>query len=262
MKIVIFTGGVGIQLFQYQLYAYLRSKGYTVCYKDETMSGMSHYGFELEKYFRVDVQPLSGPFYWMMKCFWHFFPQQYEASKATDRHYSEDKLFFAGYWLDKRFYSTAVRFKELTLSNRNWKLLEEIRQTDSISIHVRRGDYLQPQSISRFSGICTEAYYQHAIDRLKSEFKHPVFYVFSDDIEWCKEHLQVPDARYIDWNTGTDSIYDMFLMSKCKANIIANSAFSYWAGRISGNIQVVYPKRWFADLPAPDIFPIDWIGIG
>ena len=91
----------------------------------------------------------------------------------------------------------------------------------------------------------------------------PKFYVFSDDIAWVKNNLKLKNEVFVDWNIGKDSIYDMYLMSQAKANVIANSTFSYWGAYLNEKTRiVVYPKKWFASkFIAPNIFPDDWFGI-
>lgn len=93
------------------------------------------------------------------------------------------------------------------------------------------------------------------------KFHRPTFFVFSDDIPWVKKNMSIPDAYYIDWNKHEDSYLDMYLMSQCKANIIANSTFSFW-GAILGNEKemVIRPKRWIGN-DVPDIFPSSWFSI-
>jgi hypothetical protein len=105
-------------------------------------------------------------------------------------------------------------------------------------------------------------YYSQAIALCREKLGTSVrFFFFSDDIAWVKENIQVENAEYIDWNTGKESIYDMYLMSQASANIIANSTFSYWAAFLNKrNRLVVYPKNWFANGWIPgDIFPDDWV---
>ena len=88
------------------------------------------------------------------------------------------------------------------------------------------------QNLVIFGNICTQKYYHDAIRIITEKVNDAVFYVFSDDISWVQTHLDIPNAVYVNWNTGESSIYDMYLMSSCKYNIIANSTFSYWAGTI------------------------------
>ena len=263
MKIVLITGGVGNQLFQYVFCRYLQSKGHRVYIKDETHASLSHNGFELNKYFKIDLKPIPKWIYPFLKCYWHFLPKLYEMRKSRDKNLDESRLFFMGYWLNKRFWlpSTRIQFRQLPLNEKNSAVLQQILQSESVSIHVRRGDYLKLGCFQRFGGICTEAYYQQAVSVVEQQVKQPKYFVFSDDIPWSRENLSIQDPVYVEWNQGDDSIYDMYLMSRCKYHIIANSTFGYWGAFISQDPLVVYPKKWFADKPAPDIFPDDWIGI-
>lgn len=117
------------------------------------------------------------------------------------------------------------------------------------------------QNLVIFGNICTQKYYHDAIRIITEKVNDAVFYVFSDDISWVQTHLDIPNAVYVNWNTGESSIYDMYLMSSCKYNIIANSTFSYWAARLNKKTNmVIYPSKWYNTF-TPDIFPESWCGI-
>ena len=104
-------------------------------------------------------------------------------------------------------------------------------------------------------------YYIKAIKYMSTKYTNPRFFIFSNDSEWCKENIASPNSIYVDWNTGNDSIYDMYLMSKCESIIIANSTFSYWAAKLNSNADiVVYPLKWFKQRSI-DLFPDNWVGI-
>lgn len=91
----------------------------------------------------------------------------------------------------------------------------------------------------------------------------PSFYVFSDDIEWVKQNLSLPNAHYIDWNQGNDSWQDMMLMSHCRNHIICNSTFSWWGAWLNPrkNKTVIVPSRWFMKEETPYIYPVSWIKV-
>ena len=258
MKIVIFKGGIGNQLFQYCLIDYLSKKGYKVYYRDETFG---HNGLEIHKYFDVKLKRLPRWLDYIYRKVREKYPSTFNRLSTIDDVYDESKIRFDGYWQDKDYMSPEldITFKDLPLNERNKDILESIKSTNSVSIHVRRGDYLKYPE--RYGGICTANYYAKALNIIKEKVANPFFYIFSDDIEWCRENMKISDAEYIDWNKGNDSIYDMFLMSKCKANIIANSTFSYWGAMIANNDIVAYPKKWFANGIPRRIFLDKWIGI-
>lgn len=108
----------------------------------------------------------------------------------------------------------------------------------SASLHVRRGDYLKfPDT----HPVCDKSYYDKALTLLNEE--HESVLIFSNDQEWCKSNLEYENCIFI---KDLDYI-EMYLMSKCKNNIIANSSFSWWAAWMNNNKnkKVIYPSRWF-----------------
>ena len=181
--------------------------------------------------------------------------------RVDDSNFDIKQTIFDGYWHNQAFYVQDLKFKKLNLNMKNAKVFDLITKTNSVSIHVRRGDYLAPNNLEIFGGICTLEYYKQAIEEIKKRLSNPKFFIFSNDIEWCEENFKELQPTYISWNAGNDSIYDMYLMSCCKANIIANSSFSYWGARLGTNNIVVYPNKWFNNQPTPDIFDESWISI-
>ncbi len=101
-------------------------------------------------------------------------------------------------------------------------------QENSVGVHIRRGDYLDPENAGMFGGICTDAYYETAINYVREQLPDAHFYMFSDDPAYLKEHFQGAEYTIVDWNRGADSFFDCELMSRCRANICANSTFSFW----------------------------------
>jgi hypothetical protein len=117
----------------------------------------------------------------------------------------------------------------------------------SISLHVRRGDYKAPQ-FNSFFGTVPESYYREVVGYMRSNIGDPVYFVFSDDIAWCKSNLDLGDnAVFVDWNSGADSYKDLVMMSCCNHNVIANSTFSWWGAWLNENPSkiIVAPRRWF-----------------
>lgn len=151
------------------------------------------------------------------------------------------------------------------LSSKNQEITEHIKSLNSISVHVRRWDYMSEKNKSLY-GTCDLDYYKRAIRIIQEKINSPVFFFFSDDIEWVKENLQVENnSYYIDWNTGEQSYEDMRLMSLCKHNIIANSSFSWWGAWLNNNKEklVIAPEKWFNSdtINYKDIVPETWIKI-
>jgi hypothetical protein len=263
MKIIVFQGGLGNQIFQYAFYRF-QKKNYPQL-KWIFASGNSHNGFELNKWF--DVEMVHANFLWrIIFRIVHFLKVKgiHDYIIDADANPEKNGIFISGYWQNKKYYQKHfLNFKKLKLSSQNEDIKKRMQSTQSIAIHIRRGDYLQPPYDKIYSGICTIEYYQHAIQIIKMHFDNPQFFIFSDDIEWVKENLKIPNSIFIDWNKGHNSIYDMYLMSHTKANIIANSTFSYWGAFLNSKTEmVIYPKKWFnSQYSTPDIFPKTWLGI-
>ena len=269
MKIVIFQGGLGNQIFQYLFIQYVR-KYVSRIVLGVVRDGNNHNGFELDKYFEVNISMPNWIYrsFKMYERYKHRLPSAFQDIYITEP--SDNGSFFQfvydGYWQNKKYLNRGlISFKNFQLSEKNQIIRNEMLNTNSVAIHVRRGDYLMPPHCHLFANICTAEYYKSAISICYKKMENCHFFVFSDDMDWAKHNLSLENAQYIDWNTGNDSIYDMYLMSFAKINIIANSTFSFWGAYLNeqGNI-VIYPKRWFNEncgVPVPDIFPDEWIGL-
>ena len=137
------------------------------------------------------------------------------------------------------------------------------KDENAVSLHIRRGDYLQPQHWATTGSVCQLPYYRNAIAEMNKRVSAPSYYVFSDDIAWVKENLSLPNAVYIDWNKGEDSWQDMMLMSYCKHHIICNSTFSWWGAWLNPREDktVIVPCRWFQHSETPNIYPAGWVKV-
>lgn len=272
MKIIVFGGGLGNQIFGYAFSEYLRKvynnqKIYGV-YNHQMMS--EHYGLEINKWFDVNLPPskwyatlLTYILYGIKKLTgW----QKYVDTSQYVMNKDKAIVYFAQH-TDKRYIPQCewIRFKmpDTVIGRKNIEIIDNIRKTNSVFIHVRRGDYLSPKYKERFDGCCTLEYYESAINYIKKKVESPTFYVFSNDIDWCRENLPIENPTYVDWNTGSNSPIDMYLMSQCKYGIMANSTFSYWGALLGDKkIIVTYPDKWVnPPFTAGDIFPEEWIRI-
>jgi len=121
-----------------------------------------------------------------------------------------------------------------------------------------------PEAKAMHGGICSLDYYHKAIDFIRQRLGSNIcFYLFSDDVNWMEENLQLENRCIIDWNQGEDSWQDMYLMSCCRHHIIANSSFSWWAAWLNPNKSkiVLTPNKWFNHTDAVGIVPESWIKI-
>ncbi|MDD3060131.1 MAG: alpha-1,2-fucosyltransferase, partial [Sulfurimonas sp.] len=146
------------------------------------------------------------------------------------------------------------------------KLKEEIQSSNSVSLHVRRGDYVSNKNATSYHGVSSLDYYYNAIETISKKISNPILYIFSDDIPWVRENLIVSLPIVFIENTNTDRPFeDIYLMSLCKHNIIANSTFSWWGAYLNSNLEknVIAPKKWFNDpvINTEDLIPSSWTRI-
>lgn len=189
-------------------------------------------------------------------------------------HYSADLLrqpdntYLDGYFQSEKYFA---HIREDLLSDFVWakpatgknkKLLEVIMEDESsVSIHVRRGDYVSSANTAEFHGLRGVDYYQEATKIIEKSLRRPNYYVFSDEPDWCKKNLKFKhNTAFIDWNT--DGAEDMRLMKSCRHNVLANSSFSWWGAWLNTNEEkiVVAPRQWFNDpaIDTNDVIPRSW----
>lgn len=178
--------------------------------------------------------------------------------------YFQNYKYFVG---NENYIKSLFLFPIETLDEINLNVLKEIKNSNSVAVHIRRGDYVADKVTSDFHGICTKDYYMKAIETLSSKVPNCTLVFFSDDCDWVRKHFNDSSFRQIivDINPGQDSWKDMLLMSSCRHNIIANSSFSWWGAWLNENPQkiVIAPKNWFAIKEANDQIelPEKWIRI-
>jgi len=156
--------------------------------------------------------------------------------------FSMDQKYLTGYWACDKYYADIMDIlrKDISfpqsadeaLQRRNEETIGRMRETQSVSVHIRRGDYLEGGNAALFGGICTEAYYRRAMAYMREKLGQVKFFLFSDDAAYVRERFQGEVYQVIDWNRGRDSFYDMMLMSRCRHHICANSTFSFWGARL------------------------------
>lgn len=171
-----------------------------------------------------------------------------------------------GYWQNPNYFENykdtlCKDFSPITpISKPATKWLDKVQATESVSLHVRRGDYIENAHTNSLHGTCSLEYYRNAITHMQRQVKTPILYIFSDDIQWCKNNLTFIDNAYFVDDTES-AIDDLVLMQNCKANIIANSTFSWWGAwlNLSQRLQVA-PRNWFCseDRNSQEIYPRSW----
>lgn len=183
---------------------------------------------------------------------------------------AETDIYLKGLWQSEKYFypfrneiRTIFEFNNET-QNAFQNVTSRLKEQNSVSIHIRRGDYLAKVSLEVL-GLLPLEYYQNAIKLLYSKMTEPFFYFFSDDIKWVKEHFQIPNATYVSDDISKTHVQDLYLMSQCKHNIIANSSFSWWGAWLNSNPDktVIAPKRWFNKGPkdTQDLIPEGWLKV-
>ncbi len=281
MIIIQLKGGLGNQMFQYALYMELKSRGKEVKIDDETgfvddklrIPVLQRFGIEYDRATREEVVQITDS---RMDIFSRIrrkltgrktFRIDEESGLFDPKILELDEAYLVGYWQsDKYFPSEDVkaqlketfekRPQEIMQDSVSWTTLQQIECCESVSLHIRRTDYIDEEHI-HIHNICTENYYKSAIDSIRKRYPGAVFFIFTDDKEWCKEHFRGPKFFVVelDENINTD-IAEMMLMSKCKHHIMANSSFSWWSAWLNDNPGkiVIAPERWINNRKMDDIY--------
>ena len=294
MKIVVAFGGLGNVMFYYALANSFRHKG-AKSFVFLSKTNLEHYNYELQKVFPSisywgNLNVFEKLYYSMIQKIRDFHYKKYKMPHKILFYpfiglYSdqepvrflpsvfndiEQNHFLIGHFQSYKYfddYRASVleefRFSTDYLSENSKQMAKEINSCNSVSIHVRRGDYLNNYYFETLGKICDLDYYNRAIEVINTHVTNAHFFVFSDDPKYVADNLNIKNATYVDFNVGTDSWQDMYLMSQCKHNIIANSTFSWWGAWLNVNETkiVVAPHRWFANIEEDEIVPNEWIRV-
>ena len=183
-----------------------------------------------------------------------------------------DNVYIDGFWQSEKYFADIAHIisEEFTLKNeqigKDKELAAQINSTESISIHIRRQDYIRDPNTIRFHGHCHLEYYLNAIETLTKAIKRPHFFIFSDEPEWTQLNFKIKyPTTYISHNGSDRDFEDLRLMSQCSHHIIANSTFSWWAAWLNKNPDkmVFAPQKWFntSRLDTKDLLPDKWVRI-
>lgn len=269
MKNVIITGGLGNQMFQYALVLALRNRGFKVK-MDISYYGFlqMHNGYELKRVFGINepVKDSQGLHMYWLRTIFKFKPKYLfykDCCFFDEKILKSPSKYLYGYWQDERYFkeiSETIRkaFQFPHMDSVNANLAEEMTNCNSVSLHIRRGDYAEFGM-----NILEKDYYSDAVKKITQNVKNPFFYIFSDDQQVAKEiaeYLKIP-YQIINNNQGQESYKDIYLMSHCHHNIIANSSFSWWAAWLNTNYDkiVISPKTWSKRSPILKPQVSDWI---
>ena len=144
------------------------------------------------------------------------------------------------------------------------KRQEILSQENSVSIHVRRGDFINNPTAFKHNHHMGPDYYQKSMEILESKYNRLTYYVFSEDTEWCRQNIKNDkhEVVYIDGTyDGQQDAGHMYLMRSCNNHIIANSTYSWWSAFLSDTNNVIGPSKWFTNGTGSDIMLDNWITI-
>lgn len=301
MKIVNIIGGLGNQMFQYAFALVMKKQNTTEkVYVDiqhyrnafiKTYHGNNffHNGYEIDKVFpNASIMPAGA---WDLMKVSYYIPNQVFARAirrvlpkrktefVADKQpymYISDALhvsgdcYFDGYWMSPLYFDNyrdeiikEFEFRPFN-TKENLELQPLLLKDNSITIHIRRGDYVGSNTLG---GICTLNYYHNAIREAKKVVEKPVFFIFSNDQKWCMENLKDEfdnaEVHFVAHNNGTESYRDMQLMSLARCNILANSSFSWWGAYLNNRKDhITYcPNKWHNTMDFNDHYVDNWIKI-
>lgn len=269
MVIVRVTDGLGNQMFQYALYRNLQMMGKEAYLDMNNLSKMDESNAPditllpnviLKRASSKDVRKLGTD----RDNIFSKLRLKILGRRAThiledyNLHFQEEILeknnaYLEGYWQSEQYFSN-IRDQLLNefmfpkiMSSKNETVSKKMQGEQSVSLHIRRGDYLKGRAKQLYGGICTEKYYNDAILYMRNKYPNVQFYIFTNDIEWVKQKYCDTDMTIVDWNQGMDDYWDIYLMTQCKHNIIANSSFSWWGAWLNNHSdkEVISPKTWF-----------------
>lgn len=183
-------------------------------------------------------------------------------------------IYLDGYWQSEKYFvdiQDIIR-REFTIKyaqdRQSQRVAEQIASTQSVSVHVRRSDYVSDFETNRTHGFCSPDYYKQCVSLITGRITDPHFFVFSDEPSWTTKNLRLGyPTTFVTHNDEDKACEDLRLISMCKHNIVANSSFSWWGAWLNPNPDkiVLSPKKWFndpgPDADASDVIPPRWIQV-
>lgn len=278
-------GGLGNQLFQYATARRLAIKNNCPLVVDHSWfvkppNGETIRSFDLERY--PVVMRLATPqeleLWAVLRSRWSPYLNPFLPLRLIKERGDEANLkilnatrnsYLHGYWQSEKYFSEIRKelLSEFTPidspGHLDSILIERMQCTESVSLHIRRGDYVTLASASAYHGLCSIDYYHDAVRRIADQFSDLELFIFSDDPEWVKDNLRFSyPTHYVDHNPAHMAFQDLRLMTMCRHHILANSSFSWWGAWLSSSSDglVIAPENWFAaDRKTPDLVPPRWI---
>ena len=291
MRIVKIKGGLGNQLFQYAFALFLKKRtneviklDYSSCYGTRDVTCFDYvklFNLSLEEASRDEIKkeclffnkyPLMTLRYRFFSLLSWFFDNNYYYEKSRlylDFQSIASYRYYDGYW-QSFLYSQEIEKQLMTdlvpknrLSEKTQSTIKKIDSENAVFIGIRKGDYSKTNSNKKRFGSFSIDYYLNAIKTISKFVQNPVFYVFSNDVDWCKKNINW-SGNIVYYREKEDQFSDfeeLIIMSKCKHAIILNSTFHWWGAFLIRNKEkiIIAPADWFADGTREDIIPPSWI---
>lgn len=283
-------GGLGNQMFQYALAEKMIMLGYQVkldtSYFSEDTTGDTKRECYLGFFPKLHIERASDKE--IKKCMRHtlwgrikgkvygngssiYMENGYGFHEEIFQHSKWNNKYYIGYWQSEKYFSDIentiydkLSFDFLKLDDKNEELKKHIKSKNSVAIHIRGKDYLKKENSKTWGGICNKEYYKKSISYMQKHLDDPYFYIFTNDMEWAKQILElidIPSHLFINWNSEEKGYIDLYLMSLCNHQIIANSSFSWWGAYLNKNAEkvVLAPDRWRNEENSEDIYCESWL---
>ena len=283
MIIVKIIGGLGNQMFQY-------SVGKCLAHLNGTLLKLDVTSFDEYRLRDFDLQQLGVnpefategeisallPSHNFEKALQYLGPLK-KRTVYREKHFHFDEnvlklgsnVYLKGYFQSEKYFhpvENIIRSEFMFSSDlikRMGDFSSKIKSGNSVSVHLRRGDISADAESLAYHGLIPENYYREAFEIIKTKIKNPIFYFFSDDISWVKKNFNMPGSDYVSDLITKNHFEDLYLMSQCRHNIIANSSFSWWGAWLNNNPDkiVIAPEKWFNKGPkdTQDLLPESWI---
>jgi len=290
LDVVVVFNGLGNQMSQYAFY--LKKKAINSNTEFITFCN-DHNGIELDKVFKIDCRNtvkrnllylifrilltekfklITGPIKSLLTLFGcRIIKENFKYNFNSEFLNSPKGLnFYFGGWHSELYFSSEYdqifkkfNFDKPHLNSKNIAFLNLIKSTNSISFHIRRGDFLNSSNINLFGSICTLEYYNKAKIEIEKKISRPHYFIFSNDMDWVKSNLIFENVTYVEGNEGQNSYLDIYLMANCKNHIIANSSFSWWGAWLNSDINkiVICPSKFSNNDINSDVYPNNWLKI-
>lgn len=282
--IIRFKGGLGNQMFQYaagRYLSYLRGCGLKMDISPYNQVNYRKFGL---KYFNIQEQyirkTLLSRICYKLKVKLGLYSIYSESIPGNIKEFGNlpANTILDGYWQSEKYFINieSVIRKDFTFKQEeilsDSLVAKNIKSSNSISVHIRRGDYITNPLFNKVHGVCDINYYRTAMDYFISKVSDPHFYLFSDDMTWVRENIKIThphtfiDEQIYSAIPADITVIDLFLMNLCKHNIIANSSYSWWGAWLNKNPSkiVIAPRKWVNDesiIDSTSLIPGTWIRI-